>query len=105
MNFEDIINLKSGTKVWCKLKYKDSDIFTVKHLHYGINFFKYTENDERYWISFFIDFLTLKSDIKNHIISIYEWISEEEYIKNRLSILRNEIDIILNMNNKEAFLK
>lgn len=87
------------------MKYKNSDLYTVNQLFYGINFIKYIKQDKKSWISFFKDYKTLESNIKDHIISIYEWLSEEEYIQGEIDVLRAEIEIILKMNDKRAFIK
>lgn len=102
-SFEDIKNLDSGTKVWCEFKNKGSNLYTIKKLFYGINFVNYISKSE--WSSFFMDFSNLELDIKENIIQIYEWLSEEDYLQNKLILLREEIEMVLCANDKEKFLK
>ncbi|WP_446898324.1 IDEAL domain-containing protein [Clostridium sp. LBM24168] len=102
-NFEDLKNLNSNTKVWGEFKYHGADVYVIKNLHYGITFMKYIS--ESTWISFFMNYSTLKINIENNVVKIYEWLSAKEYIDCRIGIVRNEIDIMLNMNNEEGFMK
>lgn len=102
-NFEDIKHLKSNTKVWGEFKNHGSDVYVIKNLRYGITFIKYISKST--WINFFINYPMLKTNVGNNIIKIYEWLSAKEYINIKLDVIRNEIDIALNMNNKEVFME
>lgn len=103
LDYSEIKNLKNNSKVWVIWKHQSSDIYTIKKLQYGIDFIKYYSAN--HWLSFFMTYTALEYSVTNNIAKIYRWISNKEYIENRLSIIKSAIDRSLDTNNKDKFIK
>ncbi|WP_446897767.1 IDEAL domain-containing protein [Clostridium sp. LBM24168] len=103
LNYNDIKNLEDNSKVWVIWRHQSSDVYTIKKLQYGVDFIKYYSPN--HWLSFFMTYTALEYSVNNNIARVYEWISNEEYIKNRLLIVKKAIDISLDKNDKEKFMR
>lgn len=102
-DFHRIIKLKNNTKVWIEQKYRKSDLFTIKNIHYGINFI-IEKNVSKKWLSFFLQYRSLEFKMKNDAIKIYEWLSSDEYLIRGIERLRNNIEVALILGNKAEFI-
>lgn len=103
LNYNDIRNLKDNSKVWVIWRHQSSDVYTIKKLQYGIDFIKYYSHN--HWLSFFMTYTALEYSVNNDIAKIYEWISNDEYIENRLSIIKSAINMSLDTNDREKFMR
>lgn len=101
-NFDDIKELKNGTKVWVEQEHKNSDLFIIKKVQYGISISIYKEPADL--ISFFLHYKKLEVKMNNDDIKIYEWLSYEEYMANKIRNLRNSIEVSLMLGNRKEFL-
>lgn len=103
LKFDNVKKLKDNSKVWIMWREQSSDIYVIEKLQYGINFIKYYSSND--WLSFFMTYTALEYSMNNNIAKIYKWISNKEYIENRLEIVKNAIEISLDTNDKDKFMR
>lgn len=101
-SFDDIKELKNGTKVWIEQEHKNSDLFIIKKVNYGISVS--IDKEPTDLISFFLHYKKLEIKMNNGDIKIYEWLSNEEYLMSKIENLRNNIEIALILENRTEFI-
>jgi len=103
LNYDDIRHLKHDTKIWVEEKYHKSNLYKIRNHCFGITIILNDTDDM--WITRRIEDKELQIQLKQNLLKIYEWISYDDYIKNKLQSLKSLIDLSISINDKPRFLE
>lgn len=102
-DFNDVVTLESGVKVWIEQKYRKSDLFVIEKDNYAnINFI--IDKHLSTWFNISLKYKQLEIKMNNNEIKIYEWLSNDEYLLRNIEKLRNNIEVALILQNKAEFI-